>query len=120
MASKSRSGAGSLKADIRAWERRQIDQIKAAVDRSSHLLGDQVEANAPVDSGRTRDSVQVKPVRRSKGRITQVVSVGAGRGSGHDVGAIEYGTQYQEANPFFRRSIGETESRRRAMIEKAT
>jgi HK97 gp10 family phage protein len=66
---------------------------KTALDLQAHMM-----ANAPVDTGFLRSSIQAEKLGRSHWRVT----VGA------DYGIYqEYGTRFQQAQPFFFPAVAE-------------
>src|SRR4051794_18369564 len=87
------------------------DAAPRALAASGTLLAPQVRAEAPVRTGRTRDSVRSGPARRRGDVIEQDVTVGEGDPRGI-VGYVEFGTGRRRANPFFERaataSVGAT------------
>lgn len=82
-------------------------------------LADRVRAEAPVDTGELRDSVEVErpgEFNRFSGsdNLTWSVVVNSDHAA-----AVEYGKVGQAPNPFFRRAIGNSKAKLKAFVHEA-
>jgi HK97 gp10 family phage protein len=90
--------------------------VPLALRHGAKILAGEIRRQAPVETGKLRDSVKVIDSLDRHGNRSVVVTVGGGHDDEgvdreHIVRFIEYGTANKSPNPFIRRSIDAVKGR---------
>lgn len=95
-------GIAALKGQLRRLARELAGRTAPAALRSgAETIAAEVRRGAPVETGRLRASVEVRPVADRPGRVAMDVEVAGGH-DGPFVGSVEFGGPHRTPDPFIR------------------
>lgn len=107
--------AAQARATLAALNRRvRMQAIPAAINKASHVLAQQVRANAPVDTGELVASVEQTPVVGSVVVSAKVTATG-GTDQPH-AADVEFGTFAIPPKPYFRPAIAQKQKEMKKII----
>lgn len=93
---------------LAALDRKLRDKaIRQALREGAKAMAAAVRARSPVETGKLKKSVKVRAGKRRRDEISVLIHV-TGDHDGPFVGAVEFGTRDQPANPFVRGGFAAT------------